>query len=352
MSDPLDVARYILTNDEGELRSGWRVLAFCILLIIAEALLSSLIKAFAVLPLLDFLRAPSSDPTENLDAPRLALLFVAALRDLLAVVVATAICARVLERRSFASVGLKLHRGWGRDFALGSVVGAASLAIAVGIAAGAGAINFEVQTRGAAQFALSFVIVLTFFLISGAFEELLFRGFAFQALAHNLGGPAALAVTSAAFGIAHLSNESASIFSTANTVLAGVWLGLAYLLTRSLWMAIALHYSWNFAMVFVFGLPVSGFTTLDGLAWLRGNIGTPGWVSGGSYGPEGGVAATAALVLSTLVIWRSGLFRASDEMLAAIRHGKREQNREPSFVRVTPEDDESKDGDTHGDARP
>jgi hypothetical protein len=109
---------------------------------------------------------------------------------------------------------------------------------------------------------------------------------------------------------------------------------LAYLMTRSLWLATALHYSWNFAMVFIFGLPVSGFITLGDVAWLRGTIGAPAWISGGSYGPEGGVAATVALLLSTLAIWKSGLFTTSDEMLAAIQHGKRE----PAFVSIVPEE--------------
>ena len=57
------------------------------------------------------------------------------------------------------------------------------------------------------------------------------------------------------------------------------------------------------------------------------------WISGGSYGPEAGVAATVALVLSTLTIWKSGLFTASEEMRVAIKHGKRE----PPFVSIMSE---------------
>lgn len=330
MSEPLNVGKYIFVNDEGELRCGWRVLVFVLLAAMAEMLLTGLIRVSATLfPSLAFLfREPAA--SENLSASQLAYYGVLNVRDLVAVVIATAICVRVLERRSFASVGFKLHRGWSRDFWIGSLLGAASLAIAAGIAAGAGSINFVVQTTDAAQLARGFTIVLVFFLISGAKEELIFRGFAFQALSHNLGGAAAIAITSIFFGLAHVSNDSASAFSTINTILAGVWLGLAYLMTRSLWLAIALHYSWNFVMVFVFGLPVSGYTMLGGMAWLRGSSGTPLWVSGGSYGPEGGAAATAAVIISTLVIWKSGLFRPSEEMLAAIKPGKRE----PAFVSI------------------
>ncbi len=339
MSDPLDVARYIFMNDESELRSGWRVLAFFFFFILSASLLTGLIKLFATLfPSLSFLEREPSD-SEVLTSSKLIYFFVTNLINLAAAIIASAICARVLERRSFGSVGFRRHRRWLRDYGLGSVMGAASLAIAVGIAATAKATTFDVQTRGAAQLASGFLIVLVFFLVAGASEELIFRGFPFQALVHNLGGAAAVAITSVVFGLAHLANPSASAISTINTMLAGIWLGLAYLMTRSLWLATALHYSWNVAMVFIFGLPVSGFTMLNQLAWLRGSEGVPVWISGGSYGPEGGVAATAALILSTLAIWKSGMFAPSEEMLVAVRHGKPQ----PPFVSIAPESQEQLD---------
>ena len=339
MSDPLDVARYIFMNEESELRSGWRVLAFFFFFFISASLLVGLTRVCAMLfPSLGFLRGEPSD-SDVLTSTKLIYLFITNLINLGAAIIASTISARILERRSFGSVGFKRHRRWLRDFGLGSVMGAASLAIAVGIAAIAKATTFDVQTRGAAQLARGFLIVSAFFLIAGAFEELIFRGFPFQALVHNLGGATAVAITSVVFGLAHLANPSASAFSTINTMLAGVWLGLAYLMTRSLWLATALHYSWNFAMVFIFGLPVSGFTMLNQLGWLRGSEGAPVWIAGGSYGPEGGVAATTALVLSTLAIWKSGLFARSEEMLVSVEHGKHE----PVFVRITPEDEGQSD---------
>jgi hypothetical protein len=45
------------------------------------------------------------------------------------------------------------------------------------------------------------------------------------------------------------------------------------------------------------------------------------------------VAVTAALVLSTIAIWKSGLFTPSDGMLAAIQHGKGD----PAFISIDPE---------------
>jgi len=333
MSDPHDVARYIFVNDESELRSGWRVLLFLICFFMVTAFLAGLCKAFATLfPSLAFIFVTPPGP-ESSNARTLIHLGASSVMNLAAAVIASAVCARTLEHRRLGSVGFGLHRGWTRDFGLGSLMGAATLAIAVGIAASAGALAFDVQTREWAPFLGGFMIASMFFVIAGATEELIFRGFPFQALVHNLGGARAVAITSLIFGLAHISNPGASAFSTINTVIAGIWLGLAYLVTRSLWLATALHWSWNFAMVFIFGLPVSGLSTLGELAWLEGRAREPMWISGGSYGPEAGLAATIALILSTVAIWKSGLFTASEDMLVAIKHGKPE----PAFMSVTPD---------------
>jgi membrane protease YdiL (CAAX protease family) len=242
--------------------------------------------------------------------------------SLLSVLIANGVCARWLERRSFASTGFQFHKGWWRDFALGLALGAVTLTIAVGIAAASRATYFTLNNSDYTALAQAFIFFFIFFLLAAANEEALVRGFAFQALEHNLGAVVAISVTSAIFGLLHLQNQDVTLFSTFNTILAGVWLGIAYLKTRSLWLATALHVSWNFVMALVFGLPVSGIKLFKNFAWLNG-VSTRRWISGAEYGPEGGAAVTLTLILCTLLIWKSGLFHTTQEMLQALRHGKR-----------------------------
>lgn len=316
----------IFINDEKELRSGWRALLFFVTFALAIMLLTGITETLArLIPSLRFLRGgalPDVPISERLQL--LATLF-AQTEILVAALIASAVCGRWLERRTLASVGYKLHRGWARDFGLGSLIGAAALALTVGLETAAGAAHFTVQTTAAGPLALGAGYLFVFFLFAGAFEELVFRGFIFQALTHNIGALPAVGITAVLFGAAHVDNTNFSAYAFINTVLAGVWLGVAYLKTRSLWLATALHYSWNFAMVFIFGLNVSGIPTFERLAWLHGESRPPLWISGGEYGPEAGVAATLALLISTLLIWKIGGLRATDEMLAAIRHGKPER---------------------------
>lgn len=319
MAEGIEIVRAIWFNSEGNLRCGWRVVAFVLALIGSGIVLSTLLQTFATLfPALKFLAVePSSD--EYLSQHELWFLIVNKLITFGATIVSTIICARLLERRGFLSVGYKLHRGWVRDFSFGSILGSASLALAVGISFVVGSVSFQVQATRDASLVSAFWIALVFMLISGATEELMFRGFAFQALSHDLGPAAALFGTSVLFGLLHLPNPGSTFFSTVNTILAGVWLGAAYLMTRSLWLATALHYSWNFAQSFLFGLPVSGITTMNRLSWLHGVSGPPGWLSGLEYGPEGGAAATLALIFSTLLLWKAGLFSISEEMKDAAK---------------------------------
>jgi hypothetical protein len=205
-----------------------------------------------------------------------------------------------------------------------------SLAVSVEVAGGALVVHSKSMSLEAV---LWFGLVFPVFLAAASLEELLVRGFLFQAIEHNLGPAAAVAITSVVFGVMHLGNENVTIFSTANTVLAGVWLGVAYLKTRSLWLAIGLHYSWNLTMGFVFGLPVSGEDLFQRLSLLASESGSRDWLSGGGYGPEGGAATTIAIAISTIVVLKSGLFRPSSEMLEAIRHGTLKAR---EILRVTP----------------
>ena len=66
-------------------------------------------------------------------------------------------------------------------------------------------------------------------------------------------------MTSVLFGLAHIMNPNATWFSSfAIAVEAGLLLGGAYMLTRSLWLPMGLHAAWNFTQGEIFDVPVSG----------------------------------------------------------------------------------------------
>lgn len=131
-------------------------------------------------------------------------------------------------------------------------------------------------------------------LIAGFTEELVFRGVLFRWIEELLGSWAALLITSLLFGFAHAMNPNASTFSSvAIAIEAGLLLGAAYMLTRSLWLAIGIHFGWNVTQGLVFDVPVSG-NDVEGLVTAK--MSGPELLSGGAFGLE---ASLIALVMAT-----------------------------------------------------
>jgi hypothetical protein len=153
------------------------------------------------------------------------------------------------------------------------------------------------------------------FVIAAAAEEMLFRGYPLQTMMRALPFLAAVVPSSVLFAYVHLDNPNVSWgFTFVNTTLAGFWLAVAYLRTRSLWFPLGLHWAWNWTMGALLGLPVSGITSLTRAPLLRATDNGPAWLTGGAYGIEGGAACTVALIVSTIFIWKTRLLRADEEL--------------------------------------
>lgn len=65
----------------------------------------------------------------------------------------------------------------------------------------------------------------------------------------------------------------------------------------------------------IFGIEVSGLTTLVAAPLLREIDAGPVWLTGASYGIEGGIASTISLVISTVMIYFAPWPKASEEMI-------------------------------------
>ncbi len=181
------------------------------------------------------------------------------------------------------------------NLGLGLLAGFVIFSLVVGVAAIADVYN--VVGRGSASEFLMDLITVA--ILPGFMEELFFRGILFRWIEEFGGTWAALIVTSALFGLAHILNPNATWFSSfAIAVEAGVLLGGAYMLTRSLWMPIGLHAAWNLTQGFIFDIPVSGIGE-HGL--VEAKLSGPAVLSGGGFGLE---ASLFALVIATAAgVW-------------------------------------------------
>ena len=139
------------------------------------------------------------------------------------------------------------------------------------------------------------------FLPAAFAEEFSFRGAGLVLLARSIGRPMAVIALAVFFALAHLLNPNVTALGLVNVGLAGVFLGATFYLPGGLWTATAAHFAWNMTLA-TLAAPVSGLPfMLPGIDYLPGS---PTWLSGGTFGPEGGVIATAVLTLATLVALR------------------------------------------------
>ncbi|MBO0724839.1 MAG: CPBP family intramembrane metalloprotease [Blastocatellia bacterium] len=303
----------ILNPQSGLLRSGWRAVIFI-------ALLSS--------PYLIYLSIPkNAEPTrvEVIAASRAMILTYAVL--VLWVAAVSWICLRFLERMKISSLGFAPHGGWFGDVLKGCAIGALMISsvVAMQVAGGGSRLSFNpilraeqgaINWAGARTIAAAMAGAIALLVLAAAFEELMFRGYAFQTILRGAPAVVPILLFSFYFGWAHWNNPSRTLFSTANTALAGVWLSIAYLRTRNLWFPTALHFMWNWTMGAFFGIPVSGLAIENSLLVTSSH--GPVWLTGGSYGSEGGAAATVALVIAIIVIWRARWLSVSPEMSATL----------------------------------
>jgi hypothetical protein len=174
-----------------------------------------------------------------------------------------------------------------RDLGKGLGAGVALFGIAVAIAAALGV--YRVVGWGDPSALLVDLLIVG--IVPGLIEELLFRGILFRWIEELGGSWAALVITSALFGLAHILNPGATWFSSFSVAVeAGLLLGGAYMFTRTLWMPIGLHAAWNFTQGGIFGVPVSGHVS-HGL--VQATLTGPALLSGGAFGLEASVIALA-----------------------------------------------------------
>jgi membrane protease YdiL (CAAX protease family) len=186
---------------------------------------------------------------------------------------------------------LRRHNAF-RDLGIGLLIGAGIMAAAVGIAAATGV--YSIVGQGDASHLVPELVGAA--IMPAFIEELLFRGILFRWIEEFAGSWAALAVTSALFGLAHIMNPNATWFSSfAIAVEAGVLLGGAYMLTRSLWLAMGLHAGWNFTQGEIFDVNVSG---LEEHGLVEAKMSGPELLSGGQFGLE---ASVIGLAVATVV---------------------------------------------------
>ncbi|HPH95990.1 MAG TPA: type II CAAX endopeptidase family protein [Anaerolineaceae bacterium] len=302
----MQMARRIFWNDgQKRLRAGWRMLAQLLIagvLVMAATAIWSLVSEWIL----------NSALAESL-AVRLVVRLVKVNITWLCLVASLALAGRFLDRRPLRDFGFALDRNWWLDLGFGLLLGAGLMAAIFGVeyALGWVEIRATLQTNSN-TFGIGIILYIGMFLGVAMEEEIMARGYWLRNLAEGFTGRwlkprgallLAYAISSAIFGLLHLGNENASLVSTLNLVMAGLMLGLPYVLTGELAIPIGLHMTWNFFQGNVFGFPVSGGA--PGTTFIAIQQGGADLWTGGAFGPEAGLVGVLAMLLGTgaIVLW-------------------------------------------------
>lgn len=324
--------RRITRNARGDLRAGWRLLIFFGLMVgLMVPVVVAIVIGFAVQAGL----SPDAGPPDvawlarpSFDNP---WMFWSNVLQLLVVVVASLLMIWLFERRGVATLGLAASRSTARDLVWGWSLGWLAMTAVFAVLAAAGVIQIELQAgSGVAWFARRGAYYLVFFLVAAAFEEVLCRGYLLQVLAEGAGAVVAVIVTSLFFVVLHSANPGMGAGAAVQIFTAGCVLAIAYLRTRALWLPIALHAAWNFTQGFIYGLPVSGVTPDDTLLAITSS--GPGWLTGGDFGPEGGIVAVLVLAVLAVLVARLPALRVDPSLAAAWSAAEREAAAQPRIT--------------------
>jgi membrane protease YdiL (CAAX protease family) len=273
MYDPKPLNPFL--NSERQLRSGWWILIF--FLVLASILLPTLLVA----------QQNAADVSIGLQAVIIAL--------------ASLIC-QLLRRKPMAELLGKLNFRWFKELYLGGLLGSALMLVPALTMRVFGWVDWHWKPTGFS----AFIQVVLLFAGVAAAEELLFRGFVFQRLITALGQWPAQLILAGYFLLTHFNNPGMTgdvkVLAGINIFLASIMFGLAFIRTKSLAMPLGLHFMANLMQGGVLGFGVSG-TDQSGLLQPVFNR-APEWLTGGQFGLEASVLGLCCVGITLILLYR------------------------------------------------
>ncbi|UEL47099.1 CPBP family intramembrane glutamic endopeptidase [Terrisporobacter hibernicus] len=220
-----------------------------------------------------------------------------------------------IEGREIVTLGF-YKESWLAKYASGLLIGLLMMSTVVFILYIFGFITIETKSPQPVGIGalLNISIILIGWLIQGATEEIVTRGWLMNVLGARYNITVGLILSSVFFALIHSENPGINYVAMLNIVLVGILLGLIVINTGSLWVACGIHSAWNFAQGNIFGFQVSGNDVGVGSIVDLNLVGNE-FITGGQFGPEAGMVCSFVILVLIVIM----LFLSKRDSLKNIR---------------------------------
>ncbi len=304
-------------NRFGHLRAGWRMMIYIALTVALSIPLQLLHKFFK-----EYL-----SESKGFNSPNSTVGYIFIVTSFL---LAAYIVLKWIDKRPFSTLGLNFAKGWFSELSIGMGMGFGLLTLLFLIFWATGLVEVTAGAMNSVV-AISMFKFLMVFILAGLFEELLLRGYAFQAFIEGSNSWIAMILLSILFSVIHMFNPNFSAGGAINIFLAGMLLSIAYIKTRALWLPTGIHFAWNWTQGPLWGMNVSGMETKNSFL-----VSTPQGhelLSGGEFGAEGSLISAVVITALCWYLWKAEWLKPSESNASIWR-------KYPSGYGVEPENQE------------
>lgn len=286
--------KVIFKNKEGKVRAGWKLVAAFFLYPALTFLINRLVGIIIVF-IVVFI---STFYSVNIDIESLlnvAFIYDKILQNIILILFLVIFRTKFIKR-PMSSMGLTPLKKDYKDFTVGLVFGIVMISVVFGILLISG--NASVDSWQP-RFSSGLLLWLLIFISVGFAEEMLTRGYIMSLLRQTKSLPMVVIISSAIFALLHSTNPGVGVLPIINIFLVGTLFAYMYIKSGNIWMPIGYHITWNYFMGNVYGFKVSG---QDTASLISTYLGSNAIISGGDFGPEGGLVVTVITLLGFIFV--------------------------------------------------
>ncbi|WP_238883338.1 CPBP family intramembrane glutamic endopeptidase [Clostridium sp. YIM B02551] len=205
-----------------------------------------------------------------------------------------------IEKRKIQEIGFKINKGFFNRYLFGILIGLLMMSFITVIIVMSG--NAQIyKGELSSKLIPSFIILIFAWIIQGASEEVMMRGYMMPVIGKKYNVLIAIIITSCYFAFLHLANNGIDRLSIINLILFGIFAAFYTIYTEDIWGICAIHSAWNMAQGNLYGFLVSGNPIMVG-SIFNTLSNSKNIINGAAFGPEGGLVVTIVLTLSILII--------------------------------------------------